>query len=184
MDESSSVVYICTFHNDDSCFLDPRYKVIHRLCINVLLYLHDSVRHDTNLAETEEEEKKIEMEETPPAKTFRDYSRKIEPLIRQWVESEHFLRPSLTIREVANEMGTNHNYLSTYLNQVMDISFTTWLNTLRVEKSKEYLASEERFSIEECGAKVGIPESYNFSRWFKIVTGMSPGQYRKSLRSK
>ena len=144
----------------------------------------DSVRHDTNLAETEEEEKEIEMEETPPAKTFRDYSRKIEPLIRQWVESEHFLRPSITIREVANEMGTNHNYLSTYLNQVMDISFTTWLNTLRVEKSKEYLASEERFSIEECGAKVGIPESYNFSRWFKIVTGMSPVQYRKSLRSK
>lgn len=144
----------------------------------------DKVRHESSLAQTEEEERKIEEARTPSSKTLSDYSKKIEPLIETWVKSEHFTRPAITIRDVSSEMGTNHNYLSTYLNKVKETSFTTWLNTLRIEKSKEYLSSEERYSIEECGIKVGIPEIYNFSRWFKLVTGMSPAAYRKSLRSK
>lgn len=144
----------------------------------------DKVRHETSLAETEEEEKKIEQELTPSQYAIKEYSRKIEPQIKAWIQSEHYMRPNITIRDVAAEIGTNHNYLSTYLNKILNTSFTTWLNTLRIEKSKEYIESEERISIEECGARVGIPESYNFSRWFKTVTGVSPIQYRKNLKLK
>ena len=75
-------------------------------------------------------------------------------------------------------MGTNHNYLSQYLNNSLDTTFQMWLNTLRIEESKRILASEN-ISIEEVGVKVGIPESYNFSRWFKLVTGTTPFKYRK-----
>ena len=53
-----------------------------------------------------------------------------------------------------------------------------WFNTLRIEKSKNILTSEN-ISIEEVGIKVGIPESYNFSRWLKVVTGTIPLRYRK-----
>lgn len=144
----------------------------------------DKVRHDTSLAETEEEEQRIEESRTPSGKTLSDYSRKIEPMLQEWVESGHYTRPAITIKEVAAEIGTNHNYLSTYLNKIKETSFTTWLNTLRIEKSMEYLSSEKRYSIEECGVMVGIPESYNYSRWFKIVTGMSPIAYKKSLKLK
>jgi YesN/AraC family two-component response regulator len=54
------------------------------------------------------------------------------------------------------------------------------LNTLRIEKSKEYLGAGSRMSIEEIGTKVGYQNIYNFSRWFKIVTGMSPSEWRKA----
>lgn len=144
----------------------------------------DNVRHETSLAETEEEEHKIEEARTPSVKVMSEYSKKIEPLLQEWVESGHYMKASITIRDVATEMGTNHNYLSTYLNKVKETSFTTWLNSLRIEKSKEYLSSSERYSIEECGIMVGIPEPYNFSRWFKTITGMTPAAYRKGLRSK
>ena len=58
------------------------------------------------------------------------------------------------------------------------ITFQMWFNTLRIEKSKNILTSEN-ISIEEVGIKVGIPESYNFSRWLKVVTGTIPLRYRK-----
>jgi methylphosphotriester-DNA--protein-cysteine methyltransferase len=32
---------------------------------------------------------------------------------------------------------------------------------------------------EEVGAAAGIPQSYNFSKWFKIITEMTPFRYRK-----
>lgn len=141
----------------------------------------DRVRHKISLAKTEEEEKKIENADVPSPKKLSEYSKKIAPLLEDWVASEHYTKPTLTIRDVASEMGTNHNYLSTYLNKELNLSFTTWLNTLRIEKSKELLCSCEKCSIEECGRRVGIPEIYNYSRWFKTVTGMSPAAYRKNF---
>lgn len=103
----------------------------------------------------------------------------LEPKVQAWVENKHYCRPNLTIKDVALEIGTNHNYLSKYLNTCLNISFQVWLNTLRIEESKSILTSEN-ISIEEVGAKVGIPLSYNYSRWFKIVTGETPFRYRQN----
>lgn len=101
------------------------------------------------------------------------------PIVEKWVSEKKYCREGLTIKEVAMEMGTNHNYLSQYINSTLGTSFQIWLNTLRIEESKILLASKERLSIEEIGAKVGIPQNYNFSRWFKQLTEMTPFQYRR-----
>lgn len=104
----------------------------------------------------------------------------LEPKVQSWVEEKKYCRANLTIKDVALEVGTNHNYLSKYLNSCLKVSFQVWLNTLRIEESKHILASEN-ISIEEVGAKVGIPLSYNYSRWFKIVTGETPFRYRQNV---
>ena len=104
---------------------------------------------------------------------------KIKPLVDKWVENEEFMQADITIKEAASQMGTNSNYLSLYMNKYLNTSFSTWLNTLRIEKSKYYLTKPGKLSIEECGIKVGYPNIYNYSRWFKIVTGMSPSEWRK-----
>ena len=102
----------------------------------------------------------------------------VEPKIKVWVDNEKYCRANISIKDVALEIGTNHYYLSKYLNSCLNISFQVWLNTLRIEKSKVLLTTED-ISIEEVGAKVGIPLSYNYSRWFKIVTGETPFRYRR-----
>lgn len=104
---------------------------------------------------------------------------KIAHLVDRWVEEERFIRPETNIKDAASEMGTNANYLSGYINRELNTTFAVWLNTLRVEKSKEYLLSDERFSIEECGSKVGYTSVYNYSRWFKQITGDNPSSFRK-----
>ena len=101
-------------------------------------------------------------------------------MVDEWVNSKKFCRESLTIKDVAIEMGTNHNYLSQYLNNTLNMTFQVWLNTLRIEESKNLLTSGEKLSIEEIGIKVGIPQNYNFSRWFKVITDMTPLQYRRT----
>ena len=103
---------------------------------------------------------------------------KIKPLVERWVAEKRYCQANLSIKEVAMQMGTNHNYLSQYLNSKLDTTFQMWLNTLRIDESKRILASEN-ISIEEVGIRVGIPESYNFSRWFKLVSGTTPFKYRK-----
>ena len=92
------------------------------------------------------------------------------------------MKADISIKDAASEMGTNQNYLSRYINSVLGMTFSVWLNTLRVEESKKLLTGPEKMSIEEIGQRVDIMEIYNYSRWFKTVTGMTPQQYRKANR--
>lgn len=130
----------------------------------------DAIRkkNDTLVVKPAEEKKKS-----------NDLSDKISPLVDAWIKEKKFCLSELNIKDVAAEMGTNHNYLSSYLNNHVGQTFQVWLNTLRIEESKTILTNGEKLSIEEVGMQVGIPQSYNFSRWFKIVTGTTPYQYRK-----
>ncbi len=98
--------------------------------------------------------------------------------MERWVKEKRYCLAELSIKEVAVQIGTNHSYLSQYLNDCLGITFQMWLNTLRIEESKRILTTEN-ISIEEVGIKVGIPESYNFSRWFKVITGTTPLRFRK-----
>ena len=129
----------------------------------------DSIRKQNISIDKPVEEKKKKM----------DLADKITPLVDVWVRKKTFCTPDLNIRDVAKEIGTNHNYLSSYLNNHLGMTFQTWLNTLRIEEAKRILTNGEKMSIEEVGIQVGIPQSYNFSRWFRTVTGTTPYQYRK-----
>lgn len=108
-----------------------------------------------------------------------DLDSKIAPLLDKWVTEKGFCTPELTIKDVAQSIGTNHNYLSSYLNNYLGMTFQVWLNTLRIKESQRLLTDGQRRSIEEIGVLVGIPQSYNFSRWFRAVTGTTPFKYRK-----
>ena len=104
---------------------------------------------------------------------------KIGANVTNWIENKGFCTPDLNIKDVAQEIGTNQNYLSSYLNNHLDMTFQVWLNTLRIEEAKKILTNGEKISIEEVGIQVGFSQNYNFSKWFKTVTGTTPFRYRK-----
>lgn len=110
-------------------------------------------------------------------KTPRYYPNNLPNIIATWVASQRFCEENLNINDVAKQMNTNRSYLSAYLNQHLDITYSQWLNTLRVEHAKELFMAYPYKNIAEIGVLVGISEPYNFSRWFKQVTGMSPQQW-------
>ena len=118
-------------------------------------------------------------EEKQATQKAKDLSEKLGPKVEKWIEEKLYCKPDLNIKDVAMQMGTNQSYLSAYLNKHHNMTFQVWLNRLRIEESKTILTSGEKISIEEVGIKVGIPQSYNFSRWFKAVTDMTPYQFRK-----
>lgn len=145
-------------------------KVLNYLPVKISQLRHDSV--EQNDKESEKKEKKIGV----------DLKQKLEESVNKWISEKRYTEPDITIKDVAMEIGTNHNYLSKYLNSIIGMTFSVWLHTLRIEDSKKLLTGPEKMSIEEIGQKVGIMEIYNFSRWFKTITGMTPQQYRKANR--
>ena len=104
---------------------------------------------------------------------------KIGQSVALWVAAKKYCTANLTIKDVATEIGTNHSYLSQYLNNHLGMTFQIWLNTLRIEESKSLLTDKNKKSIEEIGTMVGFSQTYNFSKWFRTVTGTTPFRYRK-----
>lgn len=180
----SSILYIGTL----LVFYIPSFQLVYYITLP-FIYIYmvfkligfatkkiDNIRRKNVLLEEKpKQEKKVKV---------ADLAEKMAPIVDRWVEEKKFCREGLNIKDVAMEMGTNSNYLSQYLNNCLDQTFQIWLNTLRIEESKVLLTSGEKITIEEIGAKVGIPQNYNFSRWFKTITDMTPFQYRKAHSSR
>ena len=120
------------------------------------------------------------VREAQQLKKIEDLETKVAPLVEKWIQEKGFCTPELTIKDVAAKIGTNQNYLSQYINNKLGLTFQVWLNTLRIEESKIILTSGTKKSIEEIGTMVGFSQIYNFSRWFRTVTGTTPLQYRKN----
>lgn len=175
-----SISTLVSFHLHVIHFIyDPAAIVIFIfMTVKMLNYVPkkiSGIRANTT-AEASAEEPKEKKVKTIDLKT------KLGPVVDKWIEEKGFIQPDITIKDAAMAMGTNQNYLSRYINSVLGVTFSVWLNTLRIEESKSLLTGPGKISVEEAGQRVGIMEIYNFSRWFKTVTGMTPQQYRKSCK--
>lgn len=109
-----------------------------------------------------------------------------EQLVREldeWMQaSETYLKPTLTIADVANELGTNRTYLSAAINSVYGINFSTYVNRFRVERAKHILTDpgydKDKQAIMDAIALSGFAGEQTFYRVFKELTGVTPMQYR------
>ena len=60
----------------------------------------------------------------------------------------------------------------------MNLSFSAYINRLRVEQAQKLLLNTS-LPIVEIAGLVGFEEQSYFSKVFKSITHLSPGQYRK-----
>ncbi|MDL2290416.1 helix-turn-helix domain-containing protein [Paludibacteraceae bacterium OttesenSCG-928-F17] len=98
--------------------------------------------------------------------------------ILDWMQTEKYLQPGLTIEQLARELATNRTYLSNYINSVEKKNFREWINSLRIEKAKEMLLSYPHQSIGEIANAVGYNDSSNFNKQFVKKTGCTPQNWR------
>lgn len=83
----------------------------------------------------------------------------------------------LTLCEVADAVHLSKNYFSFLFRAQTGLTFTQYVNRLRVEKSKEYLLHTS-LPIVEVMLRVGFEDQSYFSKVFKQNTRLSPRQYR------
>ncbi|OXM13690.1 AraC family transcriptional regulator [Paenibacillus herberti] len=87
---------------------------------------------------------------------------------------------SLSITEIAEEIGVSSGHLSRTFKAETGKSMLEYLTEFRINKSKELLSSCND-SLHEIGQSVGYNDVQSFIRFFKKYEGMTPGEYRKSI---
>lgn len=93
---------------------------------------------------------------------------------------EHYAE-KLTLQTVADCCYVSQWHLSKLLNRYTEKSFYDLLNTIRIQKAKEFLA-DPSLKIGQIGEMVGYSDTAHFARTFKKLEGMSANEYRNGIR--
>jgi AraC-like DNA-binding protein len=89
------------------------------------------------------------------------------------------LSKKLTVEECAERSGISRSYFSTMFKNEMGVAFSEFVNNLRIDKSKELLVNTS-LSLAEIADMVGYSDQSYFTKKFLQITGVTPGQYKKS----
>ncbi len=83
-------------------------------------------------------------------------------------------------QECADYFHLNKDYLSRAFKKHTGVGMAKYLNNIRIRKAKELLKSTD-LQVMEIADQVGYFDAKYFSRQFKLVTGMTPAQYRQDM---
>ena len=89
---------------------------------------------------------------------------------------EEYCERQITSAELASLAGCSPSHLRFLFRTAYGDTPMRYLNRVRVEKAKRLLA-DHMLRLDEVAEKCGFRNVYYFSRVFKELTGVSPGQY-------
>ena len=100
--------------------------------------------------------------------------------MQSWIEELY--RENLTIERAAAEFGLSGSSLKRRIKAATGLSFTQYLQAVRVEQAKRLLLSTGD-SVQTISYRVGYENQSFFIRLFKARTGMTPRTYRTESES-
>lgn len=101
-------------------------------------------------------------------------------LIKSYIE-QHYADPDLNLRDAAQSLAISESYVCRVLKKELDCTFTEYVTARRMELARKYLKSPQT-KVYEVAEKVGYKTQHYFSRVFKQETGMTPIEYKNSLK--
>lgn len=97
----------------------------------------------------------------------------------QYIET-NFSR-NIKIGEIAESIGLNKNYFSSFFRQNFGITPQEYLIKYRINKACE-LMKNESLTISDISRSVGYNDPLGFSKIFKQIKGESPKKYRQTIK--
>ncbi len=89
----------------------------------------------------------------------------------------------LTKEKVSELLGTNRTYLSQIINEQTGKTFTQYVNEFRAREAVHRLSDpQETLPLKALLSEVGFNSIATFNSYFQAQTGMTPAQYRNSVR--
>ena len=86
----------------------------------------------------------------------------------------------LSMNQVAKQFYVNPSYFSHLFSEQLNTTFTKYLNSYRIQKSKELL-EDTRLRVYDVASMVGIEDYRYFVKVFKKSEGVTPSEYRNRI---
>ncbi|MBR4842160.1 MAG: AraC family transcriptional regulator [Bacteroidaceae bacterium] len=106
---------------------------------------------------------------------YEDLIKELDNAIRV---NKMYRNSELKITDVADAVASNRTYVSNAINQGLNMSFSDYINKLRVEEVMDKLVTMENGkTVKQVSEEVGFNNDATFYRHFRKVTGMTPVEW-------
>lgn len=125
----------------------------------------------------------FENVETPPPAEYHN----LKVALDEFIERGDYLQPDLDIATMASQLGGKEHQLRRLINRQLGFqNFSGFLNQLRIQQARQWLASPEHRStpIMNIALDLGYGSIGPFNRAFKQATGLTPTQYRARFQDR
>ena len=107
-----------------------------------------------------------------------------EPLVTAIKEYiEHRCEENIRIEEICSAFGYSKSFLSRFFKSHTGSSLLVYANKVKMKRAKELLR-EKGLNITQISAKLSYENPQYFARAFKKNTGMTPGEWRNSVKKR
>ena len=96
---------------------------------------------------------------------------------------QHFSDENLSQVQIADHLEISPTYLSNFFKEQFGEKMTNYIAKVKVDRAKLLLA-DDSLTISRIAQMTGCSTSMNMIRIFKKIEGITPGQYRDSLKQK
>ena len=106
-------------------------------------------------------------------------------LIKSQIQKQElFTNPNLNLRTLALELSVKEKELSRLINECGNVNFYQFINEYRIEKFKQLVQSPKfhQFTLLGLANESGFSSKSTFYTAFKKFEGMTPKQYKKSIK--
>jgi AraC-like DNA-binding protein len=112
----------------------------------------------------------------------QEYKNEIELKINKWRTEQKFLESDASILTLATFADIPIHHISYYFNTFLNIKYTDWCNTLRIEYAKVQIDSgfNKNITLLAFSELCGFSSQSTFLRSFKNVVGSTPSDYIKT----
>ena len=104
-------------------------------------------------------------------------------LLRLLKEQKLYLDPELKLAALAGKMQLSSHELSRLINQSFDTNFASLINGMRVREAKRMLSENPGGKLLAVALDCGFSNQASFIRVFRQQEGMTPSEFRNSLRN-
>lgn len=107
-------------------------------------------------------------------------------IIRLVEEKELFRQPDIKVSDISQMMATNRTYISTAINKELNLTFSEFINTYRIEYAKGLILKAQQENVILNMSSIiemsGFATESSFYRIFKSITGTTPKKWAKDQR--
>jgi AraC-type DNA-binding domain-containing proteins len=99
-------------------------------------------------------------------------------------DKKNYTDPNITRKTIAIKLGTNETYLYDTIKKCLDMSYTEYVNLLRLDYAKEMMKKYlNKLALEDIAMMSGFGTRQTFHRLFRDRYGLSPFEYSKMLKN-
>ena len=159
-------------HVDNSFWLLAPSAMLFSVLLFAIGYIGYRQKFSIENVEQDEQQADAAGEENAAISELRH---RIEQLM---VDEQLFRQPNLKIVDIVQRLATNRNYVYIAINRDMGVSFSEYVNRMRIDYAAQLIQSYPDKPLTEIAEQSGFSSSTSFYRNFKQYKGVGPREYQ------